>query len=129
MGTVKAGIDYFAVVFATGFVLGTIRTMLLTPHVGELPAVGIELPIMLTESWLACGWALRRFTVSERFLPRLVMGDLAFGLLIGAETALGVLAFGRSLGEQMASYHELGAQLGLAAQVAFAAFPLIRRTS
>jgi hypothetical protein len=54
------------------------------------------------------------------------MGGLAFALLIIAELGVSVLAFARSVTEHVATYREVAAQVGLAAQVAFAAFPLIR---
>jgi hypothetical protein len=34
-----AAIVYFAIVFATGFVFGTIRVLVLTPRIGEFGAV------------------------------------------------------------------------------------------
>ena len=86
---VKAGAAYFAVVFAAGFVLGTVRVLLLIPRLGALTSVLLELPLMLAISWMACGWALRRFRVPPRIPPRLTMGATAFALLM---LAVGVAA-------------------------------------
>ena len=55
-----AGLAYFAVVFAAGFVLGTLRVLVVAPHLGEIAAVVAELPIMLAVSWIICGWLLGR---------------------------------------------------------------------
>jgi hypothetical protein len=44
----KAGLVYFASVFAIGFVLGMIRVPILAPLFGDFIAVLIELPIILT---------------------------------------------------------------------------------
>jgi hypothetical protein len=55
------------------------------------------------------------------------MGAGAFALLIAAETALGVYGFGRRLGAQVATYRSLPGGVGLAAQLLFALFPLLRR--
>ena len=49
----RAGVVYFAVVFATGFALGTVRTLWLAPALGERRAELLETPFMLA----ACGLA------------------------------------------------------------------------
>ena len=56
----RAGAAYFAIVFAVGFVLGALRVTFLAPAVGPLPAVALELPVMLAASWWTCGWLMRR---------------------------------------------------------------------
>lgn len=50
----KAGLLYFAGVFAAGFACGGIRRILLVPSVGETWAVVIEMPVILAISWLLC---------------------------------------------------------------------------
>jgi hypothetical protein len=118
---------YFGIAFAAGFALGTLRTLFITPHFGELWAVLLELPIMLGISWWACGKVVTRFQVPPRLAPRAIMGALAFGLLMLAEVALSVGLFGRSIGQyadELGSPHGL---LGLAGQLAFALIPLVRR--
>jgi hypothetical protein len=126
--SVAAGAAYFGLVFAVGFVLGTVRTLWVAdaPGAGRLAAVLVELPIMLAASWFLCGAVVRRFGVPATRGARLVMGGLAFGLLIGAETLLGTLLFGRSVAAQFALYREASYALGLAAQVVFGAMPLWR---
>lgn len=123
---VAAGGAYFALVFAAGFVLGTLRALVLVPRVGETVAVTLELPVMLAVSWLACGRVLDRFAVPRSPRHRLVMGGVAFLLLMAAELAVSVLAFGRSPAEHVAGYRSWAAASGLAAQILFAAFPLLR---
>jgi hypothetical protein len=123
----KAGFAYFAVAFAAGFALGTLRVLVVAPRLGEAAAVLLELPVMLAISWAACGWVLDRFAVPPGGLHRLATGAFAFALLMLAELAVAVIAFGRSPAEHLAAYRSAGAALGLAAQLAFAAFPLVRR--
>lgn len=57
MRIASAGLAYWAVVFALGFVLGTIRVLWLAPLVGLIPATALELPVMLAGEtpgeWLA----------------------------------------------------------------------------
>jgi hypothetical protein len=50
---VSAALRYFGLIFALGFLLGTVRTLLLAPATGATAAVLIELPVMLGASWLA----------------------------------------------------------------------------
>jgi hypothetical protein len=123
----RAGAAYFALVFALGFVMGTARVLALAPILGETRATLIELPVMLAASWLLCGWCVRRFGVPAASADRATMGTFAFALLMLAEASLSILGFGRSFAEHLARYGEAGPALGLAAQIFFAAFPVVRR--
>ena len=49
----KAGALYAIIVFVIGFILGTIRVLLVAPRLGETTAVIIEAPIMLAASWFS----------------------------------------------------------------------------
>jgi hypothetical protein len=122
----KAGAAYFAIAFAIAFALGSLRVLVVAPQVGELAAVLIEVPIMLAVSWFVCGWILRRNDVPGSIGARLAMGAVAFALLMAAEFALGIYAFGKSAGEIVASFALLPAQLGFAGQVGFALMPVVR---
>jgi hypothetical protein len=124
---VYAAIVYFAAIFALGFVLGTLRVLVTAPAIGEAWATVLELPVMLAASWSVCAWVIQRFAVSPRPGPRLGMGLLALLLLLTAETALGVVGFGRDIEQQFSEYLKLGPALGLVAQMAFASFPLVQR--
>lgn len=118
------GTVYVAAVFAAGFVLGVLRTLVLVPLLGELGAVLVELPLILTLSWLVCARILRRWPLSP---PSAVgMGAIAFLLLMGAEAGLSTLLAGRSLAEHLALYSQLPHQVGLAGQLAFALLPWIQ---
>ncbi len=122
-----AGLAYFGVVFAVGFALGTLRVMVLLPRLGAALAVGLELPIMLALSWFACRWLIARFDVPATLVARLVMGTVAFVILMAAELGVSTLALGRSLSAHLDHYRELSAMLGLAGQIAFAMFPIMQR--
>lgn len=118
---VLAGSAYVAAVFAAGFVLGVLRTLVLMPLLGALAAVLVELPLILTIAWLVCTRILMRWPL----LPTsaLGMGAIAFLLLMGAEAGLSMLLAGRNLSEHLALYSQLPHQLGLAGQLAFALIP------
>jgi hypothetical protein len=103
------------------------RVVAVAPQLGAFGATLIELPLMLAASWVTCRWTMRRFEVPERLAARLVVGGLAFALLIGAEILLGITAFSRTWPEQMQAFITPEGLTGLAAQVAFALMPAIRR--
>jgi hypothetical protein len=54
------------------------------------------------------------------------MGGVALGLLLLAEQAVGLVLMRRTIEQQVSSSASAGALMGLAAQVVFAAFPLVR---
>ena len=121
-----AGAAYVGIVFAAGFLLGTLRVAVLAARIGETAAVMLELPIMLAISWIACRWLIARFDVAAILAPRLVMGGLAFAILILAEIGVSIVGFGRTFSDSLGHYRELAAMLGLAGQIAFAAFPALQ---
>ena len=125
MKAVRFAVLYFAAVFAAGFILGTIRTLLVIPRIGELPAVLLELPVILVIAWIVCGWLMRGQPLRKS--EAIAAGALAFAILMVAETALSVMLFGRTPAEYLASFTQLHGLLGLAGQVVFATFPYVRR--
>lgn len=123
-----AGLAYFAIVFAIAFVLGVLRVSFVAPRVGDLAAVMIEIPFLLTASWIICARMVARFGVPALPAPRIVMGLVAFTVLIIAETLLG-LAIGRSLDSQIAAYGVPAAWVGLAGQFLFGCVPVMQLAS
>ncbi|MGP9821090.1 hypothetical protein ACTZWW_13830 [Salinarimonas sp. NSM] len=119
-----AGCVYFALVFAAGFVLGVVRAFLLTPALGHVGAVVVELPVIIAISALVARWCVRRFAVPGALAARAAMGALAFALLMAAELALSVFLFGRTPAEHWAAYGRLAAQLGLVGQVVYGLLPV-----
>lgn len=127
LSAMKAGTAYFAAAFMLGFAMGTVRVLVIAPIMGHVPATVLELPIMLAASWIICAWTIRGFGVSSEIGIRGAMGAMAFALLIAAETVLGVVGFGRSMDQQLATYYETASMLGLLAQIAFALLPVVQR--
>jgi hypothetical protein len=120
-----AAAAYAALIFAAGFVLGSLRVLALAPRLGEVAAVLAEVPVMLALSWLAARRAVARFAVPPVAAARLAMGALAFALLMAAEVALGLWGFGRSVAEVVAGMTSAAGLIGLAGQVGFGLMPLI----
>lgn len=122
----QAGSAYFLLIFGLGFVLGTLRVLVVAPRLGPLAAVLVELPVILTAAWLVCARVAAWFQVPRRWQARLVMGGTAFVLLMLAELGLSVALLGDSLAGYIAAYRSLDGAVGLAGQVAFAVFPLMQ---
>ena len=119
----KAAAAYFALAFTLGFVLGTLRVTVLVPALGELVAVMVELPLMLTATWFICRRVVRHFGVPAAAGPRLAMGGVAFALLMVVEFTLSVTAFGRTPSAYFASLAAPAGMLGLAGQAVFGLWP------
>jgi hypothetical protein len=118
----KAALAYWGMIFVLGFVLGTVRVLVLEPALGPLAATLFELPVMLLASWFAANWLVRRFAISGT-IPALAMGAIAFALLMASELALAALLPGNSPSQWLARMATLPAALGLAGQVGFALMP------
>ena len=81
----KAGVLYFVVVFAAGFVLGTIRTLCVVPRLGVRMAELMEAPIMLGVSIFAARWVIQHVGIPPLWWRRLAMGCIALGLMMLVE--------------------------------------------
>lgn len=121
---VAAGFAYAILAFAVGFALGTVRVFLVVPRVGATVAVLFEIPLILGASWWLSRSCVTYFKVSRATAARLVMGLAAFLALMLAEAILSVVLFKRPLTEYLVNLTTLTGAIGLAAQVAFASFPL-----
>lgn len=126
MPALRAGLAYWAVVFALAFALGVVRTLWLTPVLGQLAAVAIEVPIILMASWLAAKRLTARFGIATS-RAALAMGFIAFALLMLSELALGAILGGQTIAIRLDRLASLAGLLGLSGQIMFALMPLIAR--
>src|SRR5690349_18354491 len=90
MQVLKPGIVYFLLIFGAGFILGTVRVLLIVPHVGERTAELLEMPLMLIATVLAARWITRRFSDPRISAERLAIGGIALGLMLAGEIAVGI---------------------------------------
>jgi len=125
---ITAGLAYFGAVFVVGFMLGAIRVFVLVPRLGEIASVLLETPVILAVSWFVSGWTTQKFRVSTAVSRRVLMGAVAFVLLMLAEVGVSVFAFGRPIEDHFAAYRSTQGVIGLIAQITFAFFPLIQRS-
>ncbi len=91
MYMLKAASLYFSIVFGAGFVLGTLRVLLLVPHVGERTAELIEMPLMLIVIVLAARWIVRHRLHDARPSLTILVGLLAMGLVLLADLGVGMI--------------------------------------
>jgi hypothetical protein len=122
---VKAAGVYFSVVFAGAFLFGALRVAIITPLTGPLIAVAIELPLILCLSWMVAGWVAARWPLGRQ--ASVVMGLLAFALLMLAELALATLLFGQNPDRFLGNMTTAPGALGLAGQIGFGLIPALRR--
>src|SRR5712675_692213 len=85
MRALKAGVIYFLLVFAVGWILGSIRELWAVPHFGRVAAILSEAVIILIAMIVAARWVIRRFHVSRTLPATISMGIVAIGLLLPAE--------------------------------------------
>lgn len=125
----KAGCVYALSVFAVGFVLGAMRVLLLAPRVGDTAAVVLEAPVMLAVSWKMSRWSASRYGLQTDPGGALLMGAIAFAVLMLAELATAVLFFNRTAAAYVAGFWSVSGAIGLAAQLCFAGFPFVQAGS
>ncbi len=125
MQTLKAGALYFALVFGTGFVLGSIRVLWVVPRVGERTAELMEAPIMLVVTILTVRCVARRFALPARPARRLGVGFVALGLLLVAEFTMVLWVRGLTFGEYFAGRDPVAGAVYIAMLGAFAVMPLL----
>ncbi len=125
MQVLKAGALYFAVVFGSGFVLGTIRTLWIVPSFGTRKAELMEAPIMLVVTILAARWVARRRSLPPAPAIRLGVGLAALAFLLIAEFTFVLAIRGLTLREYMASRDPVSGTVDVVLLGVFAAMPLL----
>lgn len=126
MRAVAAGLVYAVLVFGVGFVLGTVRVLILAPYMPATLAVVLETPVILAVSWWLSSRCSARFGLGRSTGVRLTMGIVAFTVLMLEELTLSVVLFARPVGAYLSSLITVPGAIGLAGQVAFAFFPLLQ---
>ena len=125
MQSLWAGLEYFALVFGTGFLLGMVRVPFLVPRLGERWAELVEMPVMMVVIVLAARRVVRRHALPATPAPRLAAGAVALGFLMVAELLLAVAIQGRSVGEYLASRDPVSGSVYLASLGLFAVMPCL----
>jgi predicted signal transduction protein with EAL and GGDEF domain len=126
MRALKASILYFAAVFGVGFVLGTLRVLLVVPLLGVRWAELMELPVMVLASFYFARVMIRRFGPFA-VAVRVLIGVMALFLLLAAEIAVTVLVQGQTLAQYVANRDPVSGVAYLLSLAAFALMPLFVR--
>ena len=122
------GLIYFAIVFAAGFLLGIVRTLLIVPTVGERNAELLEMPFMLVVIIAAARFVVRRSAAASP-AAFLLIGCIALGLLILAELMTIIALSGTSISQYIAQRDPVSGTVYLLMLLIFAAMPwLIARS-
>lgn len=122
----KPALLYFALTFAAGFMLGALRMFLIAPRIGAVAAVLIECPFILLASYFIARRILGHFAPNAVASRRLLMGLIAFAMLMTAELLMS-WAQGISPQEFSNSLFKTAGAIGLAGQILFAFIPLLIR--
>jgi hypothetical protein len=125
MRVLKAGVVYFLLVFAVGWVLGPIRELWAVPHFGRMVAMLSEAVIMLIAMIVAARWIIRRLDVPRTLPATVSMGLIAIGLLFPAEIAGVVWVRSLSLQEYLAGFATGPGIISLVMFLLFAGMPTL----
>jgi RDD family len=113
--------------YAAGFIFGALRETFVTPRHGRLAATLIEMPLMLTVSYVAAHHVLGRFDTLPGTGDKLLIGTTAFLLLLAAEIALSRAMRGWSLGRWLDHLKTAEGAVSIVMFGLFAVMPLLSR--
>jgi hypothetical protein len=116
------GTVYFVLVFAVGFVLGTIRVLWLVPQLGERSAELLEAPAMLTAIVLAARFVTRKFPAT-RSADYLRSGGIALVLLLTVEFTVVLGLRGLTVSEYLTERDPIAGSVYIVMLLLFAAIP------
>ena len=85
---VAAATTYFVLVMGAGFLLGTVRELLLVPKFGRTVAEPLEAPFMLVAILLSAWVTLRWFPLEPIVGVRFAMGGISLVMVLLTELAL-----------------------------------------
>ena len=124
MQILKSGALYFALVFGAGFVLGTIRVLLVVPRIGTRTAELIETPVMILVSFVAARWIIRRIVAPPTTTERIAIGFVPLALLVSTEFTFVLWLQGLTISEYLASRDPVAGTAYVIALGLFVVMPL-----
>jgi len=98
----KAAALYFLLVFSAGFVLGTLRVLLIVPAVGERAAELLEIPLMVAIVAIAARFIVRKYVARIHGPGQwLQIGAIALVCMLSADVGVGVALRGMTVWEAL----------------------------
>lgn len=125
MQILQAAILYFLLVFGAGFVLGTVRVLLVVPLLGERTAELLEMPLMLGVIIAASRWLVLHRLDDSRLSSALSVGCIAMGFVLLADLAVGMRLRGLSATEVFLNRDPVSGAAYYTALLLFAVMPTI----
>lgn len=119
-----AGALYFVSVFVVAFALGTVRTLVLEPALGELWAVACEAPLLAFAMFAAAKWVAPRAKPPRQPIALLGVGLIGLVFQQMAEVLL-VLAAGETIASHLAYLGTTAGRIYLALLGLFLLMPLL----
>jgi hypothetical protein len=104
MRILKAGVIYFLLLFALGWILGPIRELWAVPRFGRVTALLFEAVVILMAMIASSRWVMRRFDVPLTLGSTIPVGLVALAILAPAEIAGVLWVRGQSLQDYTASF-------------------------
>jgi hypothetical protein len=101
--------------FGAGFLLGTVRVLLVAPAMGEFQATLVELPFIMTICWYQSLYFVKKLD-ADSLLDRIGMGFIAFGTLMVLEVAGSLFIFHKTLDEFLKDSSSAKGTLGTVCQ-------------
>jgi hypothetical protein len=121
--TFKAALFYSLSVFFVGFLLGTVRVLILRRCLKDWAAVFVELPFILRASWYICQRCVLRWNIHT---TKCLMGCAAFLFLQLMEICLGYTLANKTVHEYFQeSLSTFAGSLGLLGQAFFGYMPML----
>ncbi len=125
MPRVSTAFKYASFMFLIGFVLGSVRQVLIVPNTGLVMALKIETPIMIFASALAAIMIVRPPRAQGNLVSRLAIGFFGLIFLLIAENILALLAYGSSAFSYWGSLAPEAQILNFVGLLAFALMPAL----
>ena len=123
MRLLKFSLQYFAMVFGAGFVLGVLRVSFLVPRLGERWSELIEMPLMLGVTVFAAIMLFQKRLADFSAAELLTIGVLALSVLVFFEIGLVIGLRGISIPEYVAEKDPVSGVVYLVMLLIFALMP------
>jgi hypothetical protein len=125
MTILSAAALYFVIVFAAGFLLGSIRVLWVEPKLGQAAAVLCESPLLLAVIVLTARWVPSLVGIEKSVTGLVLMGAIALALQEAADFLVGTRLRGITAAQQLAYFATKAGLIYGFLLIAFAIMPLL----